>query len=256
MTVYKLLSTLVLSMTLLAMKQAHAKSATRDEWQFTLAPMFLWGVSMKGTARFEPLAVPLNLEFQDDAMNNLEAVFTWHFEIRKSDFALFVEHQYIDLVPTTALATGEQVNVGFKNIMVELASAYTLLKSAGTDWQILGGIRLTKQLLSINEIPSPASPVTSFNTDQRWTDVFIGGRVYTGITGNWKFIGRADVGAGGSDRVWNIVGMLDYTFTNWSSVFFGYRVLDYDYDNGEPGSTRYAFDGRQQGPLVGISFNW
>ena len=178
MTMCKILSTLAISLTLLAASQASAKSTSSDEWHFSLAPMFLWGVSTKGTVQAGFDTAALKLEFQDDILDNLEAVLTWHFEARKNNLALFLEHQYIDLVPTATLPTGAPVIVGFKNTMVELGVAYSLSKSTTTDWQVLGGVRLTKQILSVNEIPSPPSNFSSFNTSDRWVDAFIGGRVF------------------------------------------------------------------------------
>jgi len=256
MTLFKVISTLAAGLALLAANQASAKPASSNNWQFTLAPLYLWGVSTKGTVQAGSPAAPLKLDFQDDLLENLEAVLTWHFEARKNDLSLFVEHQYIDLVPTTVLSTGEPVITGFKNTMVELGIAYTLFRNTRTDWQIIGGARLTKQILSVNGIPTPPSAFSSFNTSDRWVDAFIGGRVFTGFAEDWRFIGRADIGAGGSDLVWKLVGLLDYRFTNWGSVFFGYKVLDYDYDNELSGTDRYAYNATQQGPLVGISFYW
>ena len=80
--------------------------------------------------------------------------------------------------------------------------------------------------------------------------------MFAGFAKNWNFIGRADFGAGGSDLMWNLVGMFDYRFTNWGSFFVGYRVMDYDYDNGESGSGGYVFNARQQGPLAGLNIHW
>lgn len=256
MTPCKVVAAVAVCLALLAASQTHARSASGNGWQFTLTPLFLWGVSTKGTVQAGPETAPLKLKFQNDALENLEAVLTWHFEARKNDLTLFVEHQYIDLVPTTFLSTGDPVIVGFKNTVVELGVAYTLLQSATTEWQLLGGARLTKQILSTNGIPSPPSPFASFNTSDRWVDTFIGGRVFAGFAEDWRFIGRADIGAGGSDLVWKLLGMLDYRFTNWGSVFFGYKVLDYDYDNNESGTGGYAYNAKQQGPLVGLNIYW
>lgn len=256
MTMCTILSTLAISLTLLAATQAYAKSASVHEWQFSLAPFFLWGVSTKGTVQAGSDTAPLKLEFQDDMLDNLEAILTWHFEARKNDLTLFVEHQYINLVPTTVLPTGEPVIAGFKNTVVELGVAYTLLQSVTTEWQLLGGARLTKQILSVNAIPSPPSPFSTFNTSDRWIDAFIGGRVFAGFAENWRFIGRADIGTGGSDLVWKLHGMFDYRFSNWGSVSFGYKILDYDYDNELSGADRYAYNGRLQGPLVGLNIYW
>ena len=128
MTMCKVLSNLVVCLTLLTANQAYARSGSGNEWNFSLAPMYLWAVSMKGTAQVGSATAPLKLEFQDDILGNLEAVLTWHFEARKNDLTLLVEFQNVDLAPTTALPTGDAVIVGFKNIMVELGAAYTVLK--------------------------------------------------------------------------------------------------------------------------------
>jgi hypothetical protein len=86
--------------------------------------------------------------------------------------------------------------------------------------------------------------------------VFIGGRVITRINDKWRFVGRVDFGTGGSDLTWNIVGLFDYRFKDWESVFFGYKWMDYDYDNGKSGPKRYAYDALQQGSLADFNFYW
>ena len=47
-----------------------------------------------------------------------------------------------------------------------------------------------------------------------------------------------------------------YRFRDWGSVFAGYKWMDYNYDNGENGLDRYAYDATQQGPLVGLNIHW
>ena len=120
MSTCKVIAAVAVCLALLTAGQAHANTTTGNGWQFTLAPLFLWGVSAKGSVQAGPETTPLKLEFQDDTLENLEAVLTWHFEAQKNNLSLFVEHQYIDLVPTTLLPTGDAVSVGFKNTMFEL----------------------------------------------------------------------------------------------------------------------------------------
>jgi len=129
-----LFSAVAISIGMLASSQSNAKSSAGDDWQFSLAPLFLWGMSMNGTSQVGPTTTPLNLDFQDDILENMEAVLTLHFEARKNKLTLFAEYQYVDLGPSTVLPTGDQVDVGFKNTMAELGIAYTLSKSAKTDW--------------------------------------------------------------------------------------------------------------------------
>ena len=237
-------------------RMAYAHTGSGNDWHFSLAPLFLWAVSLNGTARIGAASSPLELEFNDDLAEGAEAVLTWHFEARKNKLGLIVEMQNVDLAPATTLSSGEQVIVGFKNIMLELGASYSVFRSTRTDWQRLGGARLNKQNLTVNAIPSPPYPLTSFNTDDRWVDVFIGARVFAGFAKNWDFIARADIAGGQSDSVWNLVAMLDYRFTSWGSFFFGYRLMDYDYDNNETGNTAYAFNATQQGPLAGLNIYW
>ena len=49
--------------------------------------------------------------------------------------------------------------------------------------------------------------------------------------------------------------MFDYRFRDWGSVFFGYKYMDFDYEDGS-GVNRYAYDATQQGPLAGLAFYW
>jgi len=87
---------------------------------------------------------------------------------------------------------------------------------------------------------------------------FLGGRMSAALSENWTFIGRADygVGSGDTNRIWNLSAMFDYRFKNWGSAFFGYKYMNYDYDNGIRGLEHYAYDATQQGPLIGLAIHW
>ena len=83
-------SVIVLSLT----SAAAAPDRNSDEWQFTLAPLFLWGMNIDGSSQVGPVEAPLDLSFTDDIFENLSAVFTVHFEAYKNDLTLFAEYQY------------------------------------------------------------------------------------------------------------------------------------------------------------------
>lgn len=229
---------------------ADAKSPD-DEWHFTLAPLFLWGMNIDGTSQIGPVSAPLDLTFTDDILENLSAVFTIHFEAQRRDWTLFAEYQYVDLDPSVETPSAASADIDFQNQLGELGVAYRVATFGINDLEVLGGARYTRQDLEVNLNPGPV-PV---NVTETWWDGFAGLRIFTHISDSWTFIGRADIGGGGSDFVWNLVGMFDYQFKDWGSVFFGYRWLDYDYDSGN-GFDRYAYDATQQGPLAGLSFHW
>ena len=229
---------------------ADAKSSD-DEWHFTLVPLFLWGVSIDGTSQIGPVSAPLDLTFTDDILENMSAVFTVHFEAQKRDWTLFAEYQYLDLDPSVETSAGPNVGIDFQSQLGELGVAYKVATFGINDLEVLGGARYSRQDMKVNLNPGPVL----VDVTETWWDGFAGLRIFTHISDSWTFIGRGDIGGGGSDFVWNLVAMFDYQFKDWGSVMFGYRWLDYDYDSGS-GIDRYAYDALQQGPLAGLSFYW
>ena len=229
---------------------ADAKSSD-DEWHFTLSPLFLWGMNIDGTSQIGPVTAPLDITFTDDVLENLAAVFTVHFEAQKGDWTLFAEYQYVNLDPSIETPSVASAEIDFKNQLGELGVAYKIATFGINDLQVLGGARYTRQDLEVNLNPGPVL----VDVTETWWDGFAGLRIFTHISDSWTFIGRGDIGGGGSDFVWNLVGMVDYQFKDWGSVFVGYRWMDYDYDSGS-GFDHYGYDALQQGPLAGLIFHW
>jgi hypothetical protein len=236
-----------------------------DEWEFALSPLFLWGMSINGDATIGEETAPLDLAFKDDILENMEAVMTVHFEARKGILTFFTEAQYVDLQPTVDLAMGPisgEAEITFKNTMFELGAAYALSESDSTRWEVIGGGRYTDQDIDIDvtlstPLPPPLDEVDiDMEGGDDWWHAFLGARVFHSFNDKWSFIGRADLGYGGSDnRAINADFMFDYRFRDWGSVFAGIRYLQYDYDN-DSSSDRYAFDAYQQGPLLGLTIYW
>jgi hypothetical protein len=229
---------------------ADAKSSD-DEWHFTLSPLFLWGLNIDGTSQIGPVSAPLDLTFTDDILENLAAIFTIHFEAQKGDWTFFAEYQYADLDPSVEVSSVVNADINFTDQLGELGVAYKVATFGINDLQVLGGARYTRQDLEVNLSPGPVS----LNVSEYWWDGFAGLRIFTHISDNWTFIGRGDIGTGGSDLVWNLVGMFDYRFKDWGSVFFGYKWMDYDYESGS-GMDSYGYDALEQGLIAGLSFYW
>ena len=69
----------------------------------------------------------------------------------------------------------------------------------------------------------------------------------------WSFGARFDIGAGGSDLVWNASALIDYRLGRWAAVFAGYRHLEYDYANTNSG---IELDMALSGPVAAFRFFW
>ena len=234
---------------------AHAVggNSTDGKWEYSLAPLFLWAQGINGTSAVGPSSLPLEVEFSD-AFDNLEAAFTIHYEMKRDALSLFAEYQYVDMGPTAEGPMNTELDIGFKDTIAELGVGYWVFGTDRTDWEVIGGARYTKQELDASVKNGP----DLVSVDENWWVGFFGARMSAKLSKNWTFIGRADfgIGSGKTNRMWNLSAMFDYRFRDWGSVFAGYKWLDYDYDNGENGFDRYAYDATQQGPLVGLNFYW
>jgi hypothetical protein len=232
---------------------ADGGDSTGGEWAYMLAPLFLWGQGIEGTSQIGPKTAPLNITFKN-ALSNLDATFTAHFEMKRDKLSLFTEVQYVNLGPEAVGPNGAQLNIDFKDTIGELGIAYWVFSTERTDWEILGGTRYTKQKLEVALGDGPEL----LNTNNNWWVGFVGGRMAITLSENWSFFARVDYGLGTGDtnRQFNFNTMFDYRFKSWGSVFVGYKHLNYNYDNGRKGLVHYGYDASQQGPLIGLNIHW
>jgi len=86
-----------------------------------------------------------------------------------------------------------------------------------------------------------------------WTDVFVGLRREADIGSNWRWLGRVNLGAGGSDMTGGL--QLDFRrrFANGDSLTLGYRLLDYEYED-QPGAVVIDLATTLHGITVGYTF--
>lgn len=251
------ISALMLSLILLGAHET--ANADGDEWEFALSPLFLWGVSLDGESTINGKAAPLDLEFRDDILENMDAVFTLHMEARKDDWSLFAEYQYIDLNPGGQAQLGPlsvEADITFKEDLLELGAGWAFSDNGRTRWELIGGGRYTDQSIRVVvDVDTPIPPIEGSNTfrgGDDWWQGFAGVRVAHALGERWTFIGRADLGYGGSDNSsYNLAFQFDYRFRDWGSAFFGARYLSYDYD-----SSIYGFDADKAGPLAGLTIHW
>jgi len=242
-TPVRLIAAVLLAMAAASSAHAAGGNSTNGEWEFQLAPLFLWAQGIEGDSQIGPSRTPLDITFKD-AFDNLEATFTIHYEMKRDALSLFAEYQYVDLAPTAEGPMGTELNIGFKDTIAELGVGYWVAGTERTDWEVIGGTRYTKQDMSVSVKGGPKL----VNVDESWWVGFFGGRFSADLSKNWTL--------GDTNRIWNLVGMFDYRFRDWGSVFAGYKWMDYDYDNGEIGLDHFAYNATQQGPLLGLNFHW
>lgn len=225
------------------------ESSDTGDWQFNLAPFYLWAVSMDGEMTVMGNAAPLKAEFSEIA-NYLEALFTLHFEgAHKSGWGFLTDISYLKL-GAQQTTPGPTMDVDFTSIMTEFAGVYRF--SLGVNaLDLIGGIRYYDLEAEINVVGAPAR----VDKSQDWVDAMLGARYICNFTDKWNFKARVDFGFGGSDLTWNLAGLFEYQPWKHVSLIAGYRYMEIDYSDGS-GADLFKYDVTMYGPLLGVNFVW
>ena len=118
-----LLIAALFSMASINLSYADGGASTNGEWEYSLAPLFLWAQGIEGTSALGPTEAPLDITFKD-ALSNLEGTFTIHFEMKRDALSFFAEYQYVNLGPEAVGPMGGTLDVDFKDSIGELGIAY------------------------------------------------------------------------------------------------------------------------------------
>jgi len=225
---------------------ADAQSGS-DEWQFSVSPLYLWAVSVDGTMTIDGrLDQDFGVDFKD-AFENLETAFTVHFEARKGRWGLLADVSYLNLAGSQDINTpGGSADIEVENLILEGAGKYEF----ADQWFVIAGVRYFKL---DSDIGFQLEVAPEIEVTESWADLFAGVLWRPQLGERWTFVGRFDIGAGGSDLVWNAYALIDYRLGKWAAVFAGYRHLDYDYESNDAG---IKYDMSMSGPVAAFRFFW
>jgi hypothetical protein len=202
---------------------------SNSNWEFNLAPMYLWAVSIDGDQTVKGNEVDLDVPFSD-IFDKLNGALTFHFEgLHKQRWGFFSDLNYIVLEMDDG-----PVDIDFTQILFELAGFYRITEDAHTI-DGLGGLRYSSMDVDL-DLPGP-------NVDQGkdWVDP------YLGLRWRWKFAEKW-----GTDLRGDIGG---FGIGSDISLFGGYRALYQDYSTGS-GDNKFKFDATMHGPVLGLNITW
>ena len=231
------------------------EQAEEGNWDFNLAPLYLWMVDMEGTLGVGPVTSYPDVPFSD-IFDNLESVFTVHFEgMHRSNWGFFFDYSYLDIGASGPGPQGTTINIDMASTIVEVGGLYRI-KNGPHNFDMLGGVRYTK--LEPDLTITPPGPLGGkFGLTEDWYDPIVGVRYFYDFGNKWMLSARGDIGGFGvgCDFTWNVAALVH--FQPWKNVGFvaGYRVLDQDYESGS-GASRFVYDMRLKGPVLALNFVW
>ena len=203
-----------------------------DDWEYEIAPLYLWIVGLEGESQIGPVTAPVSLEFQD-VLDNLEGILTLHLEGHKGQHGFLFDITHVKLDPETVTPAGVPVGIDLTNQIIELGYIYRPESFGGLE--ALFGVRWSNVELDGTFGPVPTARLA----DESWADGFVGLRGLAQVSENVDFTYRGDIGAGGSDLTWSASLLFNWDFAeNWTAIG-GYKWLDYDYATGS-GPSRFT----------------
>lgn len=237
---------------ILSLKSYANAEPNESDWEFNLAPFYLWAVNIDGDLTIGPATAPVEVQFED-VFDSLEGAFIVHFEsVYKARWGFLFDVNYLDLENNMSLPMGISQNVGLNLTLAEFSGFYRHhVDTHAVDF--IAGVRYVDMDANITVVGGP----TLLDTNRDWLDPLIGARWVWQFTEGWSLVARGDIGGFGvgSDFSWQALGIVEWQPWKYASFIAGYRALNMDYEDGS-GRDYFNFDATIHGPVIGLNFKW
>jgi hypothetical protein len=231
--------------------QAAASQPSSEGWQFRIIP-YLWGTSLDGRVGVRDRSADVNASFSNIldhlhfALMGLGDV-TWNNKIILLTDALYTDLRGYRATPGPLFSS---VNPNQKLFLLTPEGGYRMLDTGKVSLDIVGGIRYWHLNTELQFQPA-LLPGVDVQGSRGWVDGILGlrGKVY--LPGKWWVTGYGDLGGGGSNFTYQILGIAGVDIHEHYALLAGYRYLNVDYDK-----DHFLFDTALKGPLFGFTFKF
>ncbi|NRB17825.1 MAG: outer membrane beta-barrel protein [Rhodobacteraceae bacterium] len=232
---------------------------SESDWRYTLTPYAFLPARTTGTSTIAGQSVPLDLDFKD-ALDLLDFALAATFEMWRGDFGIIVDANYVRLKADGSLPSppGATFAVDIRQKWLGVLAAYRVVDSTyGVQNQrysidLQGGIRYNSLRQTVD------IPVGQLGGDEGWFEPVIGARAMWRLSEKWAAAVALDLGgfgAGGNDLQVGLNAGFDYRLWKKNSLRFGYRYYSMDYST-TLATGPFAYDVRQHGPYLGVTFRF
>lgn len=227
-----------------------APQSSPEGWQFELVP-YLWGSAIDGEIGIGNRTANVDASFSN-IVKHLHFAAMGLAEARRERLVVLADTFYTDL-------RGQRATPGplFSSVRPEQRlfiltpeAGYRVVDSGDTSIDALGGIRYW-HLKSELEFRAGVLPSIDMEASRNWVDAIVGLRARTALPRRTWVSAYGDVGAGGSDLTYQLVGTVGGDIGTRYAVVFSYRLLNVDYDK-----DRVLLDTAMKGPLFGFTFKF
>jgi hypothetical protein len=229
-----------------AFGQSSPQISGSEGWNVRLTP-YLWGSGFKGKVGIENRSADVDASFMD-ILRELNFAFTGSLEAEREKFVTVTDLIYMNL--SDEHATPEPLFSGVdaiqKSFILTPEAGYRVVDSDAVFLDILGGIRWWHVKGELRFEPGRLRGI-DISRSRNWVDGIFGLRAKTDLSPTWYLTGYGDIGGGGSNLTYQILGVAGANIGSRYALVFGYRYLNVAYNKDE-----FLFDTGMRGPIIGL----
>ena len=222
-----------------------------EGWRFQEIP-YLWGTSINGRVGIGDRSADVDASF-GNILNHLHFALMNFVDVNwNNKSVVLTDLVYSDLrgYRATPGPLFSSVNPNQKLFLLTPVGGYRVFDSSQVSFDVVGGIRYWHFKSELQFQPG-VLPGIDLQATRGWVDGILGLRGKFYLPRNWWVAGYGDLGGGGSNFTYQIVGTAGLDFHTRYALVFGYRYLNVDYDK-----DRFLFDTAMKGPVIGFVFKF
>tara|TARA_R110002020_G_scaffold26460_16_gene85494 strand:+ start:140 stop:898 length:759 start_codon:yes stop_codon:yes gene_type:complete len=229
-----------------------------DSWRFQLTP-YLWaaGSATEVQPRAGGPTLRSDMKF-GEVLDNLDGALFLTATARYKRFVLLGDLTWVSLSNEGSITSKLAVPVAIKGDVTQtsetLAAGYSVVSQPGVTLDLVGGLRAWQIDTSVSAEARIAPYYTlgaSTSRNLSWVDPIVGMRLNAALSPKWSLTGYGDAGGYDGRSTWQLLGTLNYRFSDRFSVSAGYRHMSIEYEDAK---TRLDID--MSGPLIGASLRF
>jgi len=242
-----------------AQEVAHEAGTGAGRLQLTVSP-YAWGAGMRGTSTVGRSTSDVDVDL-DQVLDKLKMGAMLDLHLEKGRWGAQMNLLYVGMGATVDGWSGTDYGLGLTRRKTDLNLGLWIIELNGryqlsANWEVLAGLRYYQMDVDI-KIKNLMGLGFEIDDSKDWVDPIIGLQYARRLGDRWSFVGRGDIGGFGvgSDFAWQASALFEYRIKEDISVAFGYRHLDWDYEDGSNRS-EFGLDTYLTGPIAGMRFSF
>jgi outer membrane protein OmpA-like peptidoglycan-associated protein len=233
-----------------------ARASEQEGWQIELTP-YLWAVGAEGDVTTRGEKFEFDKGF-DDIQDNIDSAFMGLGVISYNRFVFYVNYDYVSLSGDTETRNGVVVPAGTR-IDADL-DVNIVTGGIGYRFDTFGDKSFIDVIVGMRNLTLDREfdvAGLDFSREEDVTDGVLILRPSFQISEKWRFNPTLSYGSGDSEQTYELSPQLQWDFSDYFALRFGYKTLHYEIEDGDKGTPDFReTDVDFSGPFIGLGWKY